>query len=102
MMTEIPPPVSPPDPPDFITPPLPEPQVAPFPVYVWTMLRVYWTRWFPPRCLWRCVREGGGGVLITPRPMSAERATAWVARVTNGEVMYVHHEYRHIFYRSRN
>ncbi len=52
------------------------------------------------RYLWRCVRDGGGGSMVTPKPMTEEHAIAWLARVTNGEVIHVDRDYRHIFYRS--
>jgi hypothetical protein len=52
------------------------------------------------KCLWRCYRDGGGGQLITPRPMTQERAVAWVAHVANAEVFHVDFERRTIFYRS--
>jgi len=52
------------------------------------------------KCLWRCYRDGGGGALVTPKPMTQEHATAWVSRVVNGEVFHVDFEHRMIFYRS--
>jgi hypothetical protein len=52
------------------------------------------------KCLWRCYRDGGGGQLITPKPMTEERAVAWVARIVHAEVFHVDFDNRMIFYRS--
>lgn len=52
------------------------------------------------KCLWRCYKEGGGGKLITPKPMTQATAVAWLGRVLNVEVTHVDFEYRMIFYRS--
>lgn len=52
------------------------------------------------KCVWRCYRDGGGGQLITPKPMTEAYAVAWVGRVCNAEVFHVDFEHRMIFYRS--
>jgi hypothetical protein len=52
------------------------------------------------KCKWRCYRDGGGGLLITPRAMTQDRAVAWLNRITGGEVFYVDFEHRFIFYRT--
>lgn len=52
------------------------------------------------KCLWRCYRDGGGGKLITPKPMTEDAAVAWVGRVANAEVFHVDFDSRMIFYRS--
>ena len=49
---------------------------------------------------WRCVRDGGGGVLTTPKPMTRDYAVAWVARVA-GPILFVDEYHKHIFYHSR-
>jgi hypothetical protein len=53
------------------------------------------------KCLWRCYRDGGGGALITPKPMTQENAVAWVGHVVSAEVFHVDFEHRMIFYRSK-
>jgi hypothetical protein len=71
-----------------------------------TNFLTFWYAWRAVRakrnhkCLWRCYRDGGGGQLITPKPMTEEHAVAWVGRVANAEVFHVDFEHRMIFYRS--
>ncbi len=48
---------------------------------------------------WRCVRDGGGGVLTTPKPMTRDYAVAWVGRVA-GPILFVDEVHKHIFYHS--
>jgi hypothetical protein len=64
--------------------------------YTWRVARMRRTH----KCLWRCYRDGGGGQLITPRPMTETRAVAWVSNVANAEVFHVDFEHRMIFYRT--
>lgn len=77
--------------------------------YPLVFARVAWRNWRAnaaaravrnERLTWRCVRDGGGGILTTPKPMSEENAIGWLCRVTGGEVFYVDRERRHLFYRS--
>lgn len=49
---------------------------------------------------WKCYRDGGGGVLVTPKPMSEERATKWLQRTANAEIIYIDRNYHFLFYRS--
>jgi hypothetical protein len=53
------------------------------------------------KLFWRCVRDGGGGILITPKPMTREYAMAWLVKMTGGDIIYVDQEIAHIFYSSR-
>jgi hypothetical protein len=53
------------------------------------------------KCVWRCYRDGGGGSMVTPRPMTEEKAVEWVSEVAGAEVFHVDFDHRMIFYRSR-
>lgn len=65
-------------------------------IYEWRVARAKRNH----KCLWRCYRDGGGGQLVTPKPMTQERAIAWVGHVVGAEVYHVDFEHRMIFYRS--
>jgi hypothetical protein len=51
--------------------------------------------------LWKCYREGGGGILITPHYMTEDAALRWLKANAGGEVMYIDPAAHFIFYRSR-
>jgi hypothetical protein len=55
----------------------------------------------PDRRIWRCVRYQGGGVLVSPRRMSLEEVTQWLAESANVEVAHVDENYGFVFYRPR-
>jgi hypothetical protein len=67
-------------------------------------IRVWWTLWRVTRqkTIWRCVREGGGGIVITPRRMRRDQAVKWFRESAGGhaEIIYVDDINSHIFYRS--
>ncbi|MGH7744647.1 MAG: hypothetical protein ACREQD_02530 [Candidatus Binataceae bacterium] len=50
---------------------------------------------------WRCVRSQGGGVLVTPRPMTQDGALKWFRRVVDAEVIFIDPNIHHIFYRPK-
>lgn len=55
----------------------------------------------PQRRIWRCIRYQGGGKLTTPRPMTLEEVTRWLARDNNAEIGCVDQENGFVFYRPR-
>ena len=55
----------------------------------------------PERHYWRVFRFHGGGVLMTPKPMTEQEAVDWTASAIKGEVAYVDRECGFIFYRPK-
>lgn len=51
--------------------------------------------------VWQCLRDGGGGVLWTPKVMTEEKAIAWLIKRTNAEIFFVDKVHHSILYRSR-
>lgn len=64
---------------------------------------IWWTQFRRDRNrrIWRCVRWQGGGSLVSPRPMTQEEVTLWLARHANAEVGHVDTDHGFIFYRPR-
>jgi hypothetical protein len=52
------------------------------------------------KCVWRCVRDQGGGLIHSPK-LTEAAAIDWVGR-NLGEVIMVDFAHRHIFYRSQS
>jgi hypothetical protein len=83
---------------------IPEPSIpSPGNLKEWLMtLYIRYLMWRETRrkYWWRCVRDGGGGVIVTPKPMRRDYAVAWVSRIA-GPVLYVDEVHKHIFYHNR-
>lgn len=55
----------------------------------------------PERRIWKCIRFHGGGQLVSPRKMSIEEVTQWLAHENNCEIAHIDYECSFIFYKPR-
>jgi hypothetical protein len=70
-------------------------------LFVLTVIWFFHFRSPPAKRIWNCVRYYGGGSLTSPKPMTLEEVTQWLANDMHVEIAYIDHEHGFIFYRPK-